>query len=496
MKLISILPFLCVAVSALCAAAERPNILLIVGEDHGQELSCYGDENVKTPHIDGLAKEGMLFENAYVTQAVCSPSRSSIFTGLYPHQNGHLGLATHKYAMFKNWDTTYSKLQASGYYTGLLGKTHINPASIVEDCVDYRAIKSSNFGKKNLAAYAEKSAEFFQQSGDKPFFLTVNFPDAHHPLQNQVQGRPAKPLTPDEVGSIPYIGKENERMHQIVTAYYNCMVRLDDCVGELLAELKKSGKLDNTLIIFIGDHGAQLPRGKIFATEAGMKVPYIVKWPGKVKAGVRSEQLVSTVDFMPTFCDVAGVEAPAGLPGKSLVPLVTGTDESWRQYVGYERNSDAVNLYYPQRALRDSRYKIIWSPLAAQDRPDAGAIDYITQKKWSKCSYSEAELKTLPAEIQAVYQTWINPPEYQIYDLQNDEWEFINLAGKPEITEVEKRLKGALAQWMQDTSDWADEPAKLQMLTEENDTVKNAKNGKFPKAGWQYLKFLHPDNEE
>jgi N-sulfoglucosamine sulfohydrolase len=490
-----------ITLAALCAAsslnaAERPNILLIVSEDNGQELSCYGDKNVKTPHLDSLAEQGMLFENGYVTQAVCSSSRSSIFTGLYPHQNGQIGLATHKYTMFKKWPTTYSMMKKAGYFTGLLGKTHVNPASVVEDFVDFRAIPSANFGKKNLAAYAKKSAEFFEKAGEKPFFLTVNYPDAHHPLQNQVQGRPAKPLTPDEVGNIPYIGAENERMHEIVTAYYNCMIRLDDCVGELLAALEKSGKEDNTLIIYIGDHGAQLPRAKIFATEAGMKVPYIVKWPGKVKAGIRSEKLVSTIDFMPTFCDLAGIKPPKGLPGKSLIPLVTGKSNDWREYLAYERNSDAVNLYYPQRALRDGRYKIIWSPLAAQNRPDAGAHDYITQKKWSKCSYSKEELKTLPADVQKVYQTWLKPPEYQIYDLKNDEWEFKNIAGNPEIAAVEKRLKGALKQWMKETHDWVDNPTKLKMLTEENDAVKNGGKGKYPKGGWKYLEYIHPDKVE
>lgn len=484
-----------VALGGICSLAvsaddQRPNILLIVSEDNGQELSCYGDENVKTPHLDSLAKEGMMFDNGYVTQAVCSASRSSIFTGLYPHQNGHIGLATHKYAMFKKWPTTYSMMQKAGYFTGLLGKTHINPKSIVEDFVDYRAIPGSNFGKRNLAAYAEKSAEFFKKAGDKPFFLTVNYPDAHHPLQNQVQGRPAKPLTPNEVGAIPYIGATNKRMHEIVTAYYNCMMRLDDCVGELLEALDKSGKSDNTLIIYIGDHGAQLPRGKIFATEAGMKVPYIVKWPGKVKAGVQSTKLVSTIDFMPTFCDVAGVQPPRGLPGTSLVPLVTGKNPEWREFLGYERNSDAVNLYYPQRALRDERYKIIWSPLAAQNRPDSGAVDYVTQKKWKKCSYSEEEIAELPAGVQKVYELWINPTEYQIYDLKKDEWEFENLAGNPEYAKEEKRLKAALKQWMKDTNDWAADPAKLKMLTEENDAVKKSGKGKSPKGGWKYLEFL------
>ncbi|MFC4991606.1 sulfatase [Rubritalea tangerina] len=491
MKLKVILAALCAAVSL--QAADRPNILLIVSEDNGQEIACYGDKNVKTPHIDSLAKDGMLFENGYVTQSVCSPSRGTIFTGLYPHQNGQIGLATHKYAMFKKWPTTYSVMQKAGYHTGLLGKTHVNPADAVEDFVDFRAIKNSNFAKKNLAAYAEKSAEFFKAAGEKPFFLTVNYPDAHHPLQNQVQGRPAKPLTPDQVGTIPYIGKANERMHEIVTAYYNCMMRLDDCIGELLVELEKSGKMENTIVIYIGDHGAQLPRGKIFATEAGMKVPYIVKWPKKVKAGVRSENLVSTIDLMPTFCDLAGVETPKDLPGKSLVPMITGQTKEWRKYLVCERNCDAINLYFPQRALRDERYKIIWSPLVAEGEKDRGAVDYITQSKWKKCSYTEEEMKALPDNLKKVYQTWLTPPEYQIYDLKNDEWEFHNLAGKPEVKDVEVRLKKALQAWMKETDDWAATPAKLKQLTDEHQSVRDATKGKFPKDGWKYLEYLHPE---
>ncbi len=473
--------------------ADRPNILLIVSEDNGQELSCYGDTNVKTPHLDSLARDGMLFENAYVTQSVCSPSRSSIFTGLYPHQNGHLGLATHTYAMFKEFTTTYAMLNSAGYTTGLLGKTHINPAKSVEQYVDFRAIKGSNFSKKSLKSYAIKSAEFIKQAGDKPFFLTVNFPDAHHPLQNQVAGRPRVPLKPEQVGKIDYIGSQNERMHKIVTAYYNCMMRLDDCVGELLEVLEGSGKADNTFVVYIGDHGAQLPRGKIFATEAGMKVPYIVKWPGKVAKGQRSSKLVSTIDFMPTFAELAGTKAPEGLPGKSLVPLVTGATNDWRQYLGYERNCDAVNLYYPQRAVRDGRYKIIWSPLAAQNRADAGAVDYVTQKKWLKCSYTREEIAALPKDVRKVYEIWLNPPEYQLYDLQDDEWEFRNLAGNPKYAAVEKRMKQALKQWMKDTNDWVDNPKKLRLLTEEHDAVKAAGRGKCPRDGWQYLKYLRPD---
>ena len=143
------------------AQDKRPNILLIVGEDHGCELSCYGDPVIKTPNIDRLATEGMLFEHGYVTQSVCSPSRSTIFTGLYPHQNGQLGLATHKYGWFKSWPTTYSLLKQAGCRTGLIGKTHVIPADAVESFVDFRYQPSSNFAKKNVASYAVEAASSF-----------------------------------------------------------------------------------------------------------------------------------------------------------------------------------------------------------------------------------------------------------------------------------------------------------------------------------------------
>ncbi len=480
---------------ALAAKDSRPNILLIVSEDNGQEISCYGDKNVKTPNIDKLASQGMMFNNGYVSQAVCSPSRSTIFTGLYPHQNGHIGLATHKYAFFKKFPTTYSVLKQAGYTTGLLGKTHVNPESVVEKYVDFRKIKGSNFAKRNLAAYAKESKAFFDQAGDKPFFMTVNYPDAHHPLQNQVQGRPKKVLQPSDVGTIPYIGYDNKRMHEIVTAYYNCMVRLDECIGELMTALEESGKADNTFVIYIGDHGAQLPRGKIFATEAGMKVPYIVKWPENIKPGTISEKLVSTIDFLPTFADLAGVEAPANLPGLSLVPMVTGKTEDWRETLAYERNSDAINLYYPQRSIRNDRYKLTWSPLAVKGINDRGAHDYVNQKKWKKCSFTKEEVEGMDEKNRALYEHWLNPPEFQLYDLKKDEWEFNDLASNPEYKSVLKQMKKELKKWMVETNDWAQSPKMLDKLTEENMSVVKAKRGKYPKGGWQYLKFLDPSQD-
>jgi len=467
---------------------ERPSILLIVSEDTGQNLSCYGDANVRTPHLDSLAEQGVLFENAYVTQSVCSPSRSTIFTGLFPHQNGQLGLATHDYTMFRSLPTTYSILRRAGYATGLIGKTHVKPVSAVEDHVDYRAIEGANFGKEDLAGYARHAAAFIETAKERPFFLTVNLPDTHWPFQDQVEGRPEKPLAPDDVTVMPFVGVTNARIRQYAAGYYNCVQRLDGCVGELLEALDRSGRADSTLVIYIGDHGAQMARGKIWPLEAGVKIPCLLRWPGVAGKGMRCRELVSTIDLLPTFLEAAGLPSREELPGRSLAALVQGNVSDFRAYLAVERNCDVAFLHFPQRAIRDRRYKLIWSPL--RDRPDPGVACYLGHSHPAYCGCpSTEELAQAPERIRQVYANWLNPPEYQLYDLEEDPWEFENLAGKAQHAQVEARLKSALQGWMRDTDDWLGDPAKLAKLTAENDSVPAPGRG-APEGGWQYPTYL------
>ena len=470
----------------------RPNILLIVGEDHGCELSCYGDPVINTPNIDALAADGVLFENGYVTQSVCSPSRSTIFTGLYPHQNGQLGLATHKYAWFEKWPTTYSLLKNQGYRTGLIGKTHVIPEAAVEDFVDFRFQKSSNFAKRKVAEYASKAGEFFA-GGDEPFFMTVNYPDAHWPLQGKVDGLPETQVDPKLVKVMPYVGDETPRMLEVARNYYNCMLRLDACVGQLLKQLDDSGKADNTLVIFIGDHGAQMARGKVTVYEGGLHVPYIVRWPGVTKAKHRSQALVSTIDLLPTFMDAAGVPVPTGLPGKSLRPVLKGDDatgESFRKYLACERNCDAARHTFPQRTIRDARYKLIHSPV--RDREDPAARYYRTHghAHWSGC-LTDKELAGASEQTKVGYARWLKPPEFQLYDLKADPHEWTDLSNDTKHAEAKHRLQTALKEWQADTRDPISDREKLSMLMKENDAVFKV-GRRWPKEGWQYLKYMVP----
>ena len=270
------------------------------------------------------------------------------------------------------------------------------------------------------------------------------------------------------------------------------MLRLDACVGQLLKQLKDSGKADSTLVVFIGDHGAQMARGKVTVYEGGMRVPYITRWPGVIAAKQRSEALVSTIDLLPTFMDVAGIVPPEGLPGQSLRTVFDGTaGDGFREYVVCERNCDAARHTFPQRTIRDARHKIIYSMVRDREDPAARYYRKHGAAHWAGCLTDE-ELAAASAQTQAGYARWLNPPEVQLYDLQNDPHEWNNLADDPNHAETKERLLTALKVWQAETHDPLADAERLRMLMEENDAVFAAKR-RSPKDGWRYLEYLHPD---
>ena len=188
----------------LSAECRVPNILLIVSEDNGPELGCYGDRYARTPNLDRLASQGLQFNRAYVPQAGCSQSRASFLTGLYPHQHGQIGLATWNFRLYRK-DTANlpRQLKAAGYRTGLIGKLHINPAEAFP--FDIHEIPSANFQRKHLADYA-RHAEAFMRA-DESFFLSVNYPDPRS-LAETSRWIACNPQTGSEVRAMPYMGIE------------------------------------------------------------------------------------------------------------------------------------------------------------------------------------------------------------------------------------------------------------------------------------------------
>ena len=468
------------------------NVLLIVSEDNGPDLGCYNNPYVTTPHLDELAAKGVLFENAFVSYSVCSPSRSTIYTGLYPHQNGQMGLATHKYLMHEPFKTLPVYLKEAGYRTGCLGKIHVNPQDLIP--FDFHPIKSSNFAKKDLPAYAMQAYTFMNASDD-PFFLMVNFPDAHYPVQRQVEGLPENPLDADDVEPIPFVGADSDRLREFTANYYNCMNRLDASVGMLLEKLEASGKADQTIVLYMGDHGAQFSRGKCSNYEAALRIPFIVHWPGKPGNGRRTSELVSVIDLLPTILDVTGVQIPATLPGKSLVPLLINEENALgHEYIFADGSGSAAFFYFPKRSVRDDRYKLIYNMLEGRENPKF--MQYAEQLGAHFAGGTKiSEIESSSPEVQRAYKTWRFPPTYELYDLHEDPLEFNDLSSNPDYEDILKHLIETLANWQKETSDPLADPEKLLRYTREMDSVVMAYDrnsyARDPEFQWKYPEYLY-----
>ena len=433
---------------AFCA--ERLNVLLITADDLGLQLSCYGETAIETPNLDALARRSTLFEAAYVTQASCSPSRSSMFTGLYPHATGQYGLVNGGFELHRplREQTIPALLKRAGYRTGIIGKLHVAP----EDSFPFDVRLRTDM--RDVRSVAD-AVEPFLNDDSVPFFLMVNYSDPHAWRPNrqsrewsfpdQWKGLPERPKQVGEVPPFAFQEIDSPEQLKRTTGYYNEVLRLDAGVGLLLDRLERSGHADDTLVLFVGDHGPPFARGKTTCYEAGLRVPFLVSWPG-VSKPMRSRAMVSTVDLLPTILDAAGAETPEGLHGRSLRPVVSGAAADWREYLAAEFHYHGARPFYPRRAIRDQRYKLIHNLRAGEAKPSTG-IDGDTAYRQSQ------EPKYENTEVRRAFDTFADPPEFELYDLQSDPWEFRNLAESSEHAEELARLKDALRAWREQTDD-------------------------------------------
>ncbi len=480
------------------APARKLNILLITSEDNGQELSCYGDPHIQTPHLDRLAGQGACFENAYVTQSVCSPSRASILTGLYPHQNGQIGLSTHTYEMFRDFPNAASLLKGAGYRTGRMGKLHVNPESAFPFDFVWNDPQHISFWHRDVVKTAEV-AEQFATASDQPFFLMLNYSDCHLPWLRQDCGLPERPFVPGEVRVPPGVGLDSGRLREHAANYYSCMRRLDQGIGLVLDMLERRGLADNTLVIYLADHGPQFSRGKTALYELATKVPFIVRWPGLPARGMRGGYLVSSIDILPTLLDASGVTPPAPLPGRSLRPLLEQDQPEWREHLFCEWNTchphPPPSLLYPQRSVRDGRYKLIVTLLP--DRPNPVEL-YYTSHAMIDTGTTQWEIDHHPDDgVRRIYAAWRQPAAVELYDLSTDPWEFKDLAGDAACAAARERLLAVLADWREATGDALLQDDKLHMLVGENEAVAALAGAhKRPGFHYRYIDYLKPINHE
>ncbi|MEM7559340.1 MAG: sulfatase-like hydrolase/transferase, partial [Planctomycetota bacterium] len=338
-----------------------------------------------------------------------------------------------------------------------------------------------------------KFAKQFISAGDEPFFLSINYPDAHDPWIRQVDGLPKKPQSGEDVEIMDYMGIESPEFRAMVADYYNCMSRLDTLIGDLLDVLEDSGKSKNTIVIYIGDHGADMLRGKRTCYEGGLRIPMMIRWPGKIAPQIRNE-LVSTLDIAPTLLEATSAESIENLPGSALQPLFQAGSANWREhyFAEYHTHAAAPN-FFPQRCVRGQRYKLIESLLPDTVHPDyANTIrklhgDYERRKSEKALDLNQVIASSGP-NVRRAYELMRRPPRYQLFDLESDPFEFQNLADDPNYANVLSDLQSRLNNWRKETKDPLLDPESLRKLTQEVQSVNKKSVARDHK--WKYPEYL------
>ncbi|MFD2160212.1 sulfatase [Rubritalea tangerina] len=459
-------------------AADRPNILFIVSEDNSEHIGCYGEKRVHTPALDALAKDGVRYTRAYVPYSVCSPSRAVFLTGLYTRQTGHIGLATHKFSFYKDFQTMPSYFQQAGYYTGFLGKVHVNPEHLVTNFVDHKAIPQANFGKTiSIKKYADEAKKVMQNAkkANKPFCLIINYPDAHRKYVGKSKnGYPtvlAKPVTK----VFPWIGSDSDYLRKELENYFNCMNRLDEGIGMVLKNMEELKLRDNTMIVYISDHGADFPRAKGSSYECGVRIPMIVNYPKAFSKGKVEKQMVSTIDILPTMLDVCDIKTKNKLPGNNLLKIDKGETKG-HEYIHTFTTGSAPSLQYLQFSIRDDRYKLIYNP-------------YRHKNLLAASRYTNSKL---PADQHV--KSFLFPDEYELFDLQEDPYEWKNLASSKAHQEIKSRLIAEMKKFQTEIKDPLGDKKNLDAFQDEQ--IKHQKI-KYRKKGfvWPHLKMFEEANK-
>ncbi len=436
---------------ALPAPAAPKNVLLLVADDLGLQVGCYGDKVAKTPNIDALAKSGTRFMHAFASVASCSPSRATLLTGMPTHQCGQYGLAhaTHNQHSFRTVRGLPALLGPAGYRSGVIAKLHVQPKEVFPFDVEIGG------NGRNPVQIAEQAKKFFAESGDKPFFLLVGFTDPHRAAKGFANdGKypdsvPAVKFDPKTV-PVPYHLPDTDEVRAELAEYYQSIARLDHGVGLVLKELEAAKQLDNTLVIFLSDNGIPFPGAKTTLYDAGVHLPLLIRKPGQ-KAGVACSAMASWTDLAPTILDWCGVKpAPVGkkdapLPGRSLLPLLEQEKaEGWDRVFGSHQFHE-VTMYYPMRMVRTRTHKYILNLAHPLEYPFASDL-------WGSDMWQGVLKRRDKFMGQREVRSFLHRPKEEFYDVSKDPNELNNLMLDAKWLAVPSNqvLVGAHKSWLAD----------------------------------------------
>ena len=441
---ILVLTGLTCAATAHGAAPEKRNILLLVADDLGLDLGCYGNPKVKTPNLDALAKSGVRFTHAFASTASCSASRAVLYTGMYTHANGQFGHAhqPHNFHTHAAVRSLPRVLRDAGYHTGIIGKLHVQPASVYP-------FELEAGGGRNGVEMAARAGQFFRESGDKPFLLVVGYTDPHRAAkgfgnEKPYKGVPEVKYDPKDV-QVPYFLPDQPEVRREVADYYQAVSRLDYNVGQMLDTLRKSGMAENTLVFFLSDNGIPFPGAKTTQYDPGLHLPLLVSSPTQKQRGLINPAMVQWVDIMPTILDWAGVQPPA-LQGRSFLPILEAAKPSGWDVVYGSHVFHEITNYYPMRTIRTRTHKFILN--LAAPLPFPFASDLHGSATWQGVlQRGDGQMGLRRVD------NYLQRPREELYDLERDPQELKNLASEKAAAEVLADLRVRLRTWQKQTRD-------------------------------------------
>jgi arylsulfatase A-like enzyme len=414
-------------------AQQRSNIVVIVADDlASHEIGCYGGKNVPTPNIDRIAREGIRFTNCYASTSMSVPIRASLYTGLYPVRNG----------TYKNHQTSRSDIKSiaayfpeNGYQVWRTGKTHTSPRSVFQ-FEDIPGFEQNCV--RETADYYTDSLELRIRDTKDPFCLFVCSTNPHAPW---TVGDPSF-FDPDKL-ILPPLLPDSKDFRDIYCKYLAEVKELDNQVGAVWRMLEKTGQLDNTLLMFLGEQGPQFPGGKWTCWNYGVSSAMVARYPDKIKAGNISDALVQYEDILPTLIDFADGKPVDGIDGKSFLPALFGKNGECRQWAYGNHNNVPEGSAYPIRSIRDKRYKLI-----VNLTPEVPYFEkhLMNSKVWTCWSYGDEHAK-------AMAERYVRRPALEFYDTKIDPWELNNLASDKKYAKKIAEMKQLLEQWMKEQGD-------------------------------------------
>lgn len=449
-------PVVAAASGRKVARPGSPNVLFITMDDmNWDSMGAYGCKLPGiTPHMDSLAEEGFRFQYAYNQTSSCVPSRNTYQGGRYPHTMGILSF----YNIDANYQTLPEVLRENGYTTGCVNKPRdSSPTDEFDQYWDYHEIMKGA-DKRGAPTYAEGFNRFLDHAAaeGRPFYCVVNIADPHKPFFNDPGGTkqgfdkfgPSTVYAKEDV-EIPGFLFEHPEIRTEMRNYYNSVKRGDDCVGAVLDTLEKRGYKEDTVVIFISDHGMPLPYAKSSLYADGLRTPWVIRWPGEVApGGVDHRHLVSAIDLMPTVLDIAELDHPEGLQGTSVLPAVHGKRVEGVDRVFAEFNDNAGGLPFPMRAVHTRRYTYVFNAWGS------GNHDFQSAATWYQTEGVMRRLSKSDPVVADRYNHLMHRCVEELYDLEKDPFSRNNLIDDPAYAGILKRLRGDLEEWMVSTDDY------------------------------------------